>query len=326
VVDSLPFTAIYTYDGVMDNACWLDIQHGGGDGIQEGWGYSTATEGGMECMHWDNLPAAEYLLVMPPLALPAAEVQLRFKALGTAVAGGMFSVVVSPTGDTSAFTDTLTLTPDSVADYYTVPLTPYANELVLVAFRMAAPANVGTSVSVLREVSVTATAPLAPDTVWRTVTVNAVMDNGSHYDGLDEMVHGAGTYVDGSTVTLEGEVHGCSIGLSYWLTAEGDTLYDNPYTFVIHSDVTLTAVFAISGGIGDVEGGVFHLYPNPASTTVTVETERPATITLMDVSGRESGKWRAGSGETTIDISRLPKGVYFVRLDGSGAVRKLIVK
>jgi hypothetical protein len=178
---------------------------------------------------------------------------------------------------------------------------------------------------ILRDNNVTLIAYFEPVPQY-TVTVNAVMDNGSHYDGLDEMVHGAGTYMDGDTVTLEGEVHGCSIGLSYWLTAEGNTLYDNPYTFVIHSDVTLTAVFAISGGIGDVEGGVFHLYPNPASTTVTVEADRPATVTLLDVSGRESGKWRVGSGKTTLDISGLPRGVYFVRFDGSGAVKKLIVK
>ncbi len=165
-----------------------------------------------------------------------------------------------------------------------------------------------------------------PDTVWYTVTVNAVMDNGSQQDGLDEMVHGAGTYVDGSTVTLEGDVYGCSIGLSYWITAEGDTLYNNPYTFVIHSDVTLTAVFAISGGIGEVEGGVFSIYPNPASTTVTVETDQPSTLTLTDATGRECGQWKVGGGKSTLDISTLPTGVYFVRLSTSPTVRKLMIR
>ncbi len=165
-----------------------------------------------------------------------------------------------------------------------------------------------------------------PDTVWYTVTVNAVMDDGSHEDGLDEMVHGAGTYVDGSTVTLEGDVYGCSIGLSYWITAEGDTLYNNPYTFVIHSDVTLTAVFAISGGIGEVEGGVFSIYPNPASTTVTVETDQPSTLTLTDATGRECGQWKVAVGKTTLDISTLPTGVYFVRLSTSPTVRKLMIR
>ena len=163
------------------------------------------------------------------------------------------------------------------------------------------------------------------DTLWRTVTVNAVMDVG-HYDGLDEMVHGAGTYADGSTVTLEGEVHGGSIGLFYWLTPEGDTIYNNPYTFVIHSDVILTAVFVISGGIGEVDGTTFTLYPNPASMTVTVETDQPSTLTLTDATGRECGRWTVAVGKTTLDISTLPVGVYFVHPVGSSIIRKLIVR
>jgi hypothetical protein len=326
VVNTFPYTAIYTYDGVIDNACWLKLQNGGGDGVHEGWAYSSETEGGVECMHWNNLPEAEYLLVMPPLALPANNIQLRFKAMGTAVTGGMLSVVVSPTADASAFTDTLTLTPDSVSDYYIASLAPYANQLVLVAFRMAAPANVGTSVSLLREVSLTIDSTAIPqDTVWYTVTVNAVMDVG-HYDGLDEMVHGAGTYADGSTVTLEGDVHGGSYGLFYWLTAEGDTIYDNPYTFVIHSDVTLTAVFVISGGIDGVDETAFTLYPNPASTTVTVETDQPSTLTLMDVTGLKVADFEIQNSKFEIDISTLPAGIYFVRLSTSPAVKKLIIR
>ena len=159
-----------------------------------------------------------------------------------------------------------------------------------------------------------------------TVTVNAVMNNGSHYDGLDEMVHGAGTYMDGDTVTLEGEVHGCATSFVYWITTEGDTLSDNPYTFVIHSDVTLTAVFAIFGGIDDVEGTAFTLYPNPASTTVTVEADKPAEVAILDVSGRQVMHTTVGAGTTTVDISRLAQGVYFVRFNGHGAVRKLVVR
>ena len=154
VVNTFPFTAIYDYDGVIDNACWLKLQHGGGGDIYDGWGYSFAGEGGVECMHWEGQPAGEYLLALPPLALPNEGLQLRFKALGTAVTDGMFSVVVSPTADASAFTDTLPLTPDSISDYYIASLAPYAGQLVLVAFRMAAPEGTGTSVYLLREVSI----------------------------------------------------------------------------------------------------------------------------------------------------------------------------
>lgn len=155
VVDTFPFTAIYDYtDAVIDDACWLKVQHVGGGDIYDGWGYSVAGEAGLECMHWEGQPAGEYLLALPPLALPNEGLQLRFKAVGSAVSSGMFSVVVSPTADASAFTDTLPLTPDSISDYYIASLAPYAGQLVLVAFRMAAPEGTGTSVYLLREISV----------------------------------------------------------------------------------------------------------------------------------------------------------------------------
>lgn len=157
-----------------------------------------------------------------------------------------------------------------------------------------------------------------------TVTVNAVMDNGSQQDGLDEMVHGAGTYMDGDTVTLEGEVHGCATSFVYWITTEGDTLFDNPYTFIIHSDVTLTAVFAIFGGIDDVEGTAFTLHPNPAHDEVTVSVSQPSTLTVLDMAGREVIPPTPVTSELRIPTSGLPAGVYFVRI-GEG-VKKLIVR
>jgi hypothetical protein len=159
-----------------------------------------------------------------------------------------------------------------------------------------------------------------------TVTVNAVMDNGSQQDGLDEMVHGAGTYMDGDTVTLEGEVHGCATSFVYWITTEGDTLFDNPYTFIIHSDVTLTAVFAIFGGIDDVEGTTFTLHPNPAHDEVTVSVSQPSTLTVLDMAGRVVIPATPITSELRIPTSDLPAGVYFVRFHGNGAVRKLVVR
>jgi hypothetical protein len=159
-----------------------------------------------------------------------------------------------------------------------------------------------------------------------TVTLHRVLSDGGNLP--DEcVVSGEGTYLDGDSVTVSAASYGNYITLLYWLSNDGEVVsQDNPYTFVIHSDVELTAYYERGGGIGDVEGSVFSLYPNPASTTVTVETDRPATMTLMDVSGRQCGEWRLEGGTNTLDISTLPKGVYFVRLDTGGAVRKLIVR
>ena len=38
------------------------------------------------------------------------------------------------------------------------------------------------------------------------------------------------------------------------------------------------------------------------------------------------GTTAVGAGTTTVDISRLAQGVYFVRFNGHGAVRKLVVR
>ena len=59
---------------------------------------------------------------------------------------------------------------------------------------------------------------------------------------------------------------------------------------------------------------------------MTVETDQPSTLTLTDATGRECGQWKVAGGKTTLDISPLPTGVYFVRLDAIPTVRKLIIR
>ncbi|MBO7101021.1 MAG: choice-of-anchor J domain-containing protein [Bacteroidales bacterium] len=157
-----------------------------------------------------------------------------------------------------------------------------------------------------------------------TVTVNAVMNVG-HYVGLADMVHGAGTYMDGDTVTLEGEVHGCAVSFVYWITAEGDTLYDNPHSFVIHSDVTITAVFAQFSGIGEIENSTLKIdiYPNPTHGDVTISVTQPSTFTVLDMTGRVVIAPTPIISSLRLPTTDLPAGVYFVRVGRS--VRKLIV-
>ena len=82
-------------------------------------------------------------------------------------------------------------------------------------------------------------------------------------------------------------------------------------------------------GINDVFGSNVVLYPNPASTQVTIAgLETGATVTLVDLNGRKSGEWRVESTEMTIDLTGYAQGAYFVRIVGEqgAAVRKLIVK
>lgn len=81
-------------------------------------------------------------------------------------------------------------------------------------------------------------------------------------------------------------------------------------------------------GIDAVEASNVNLYPNPASTTVTIDgIEGEATVTVVDMNGREVYNAKTNSN-LSIDLNGYAKGAYFVRIAGERtvAIRKLIVK
>jgi hypothetical protein len=178
------------------------------------------------------------------------------------------------------------------------------------------------------------TAFFAPDTVWYTVTVNRVCRD-CYEEIPDDYVTGEGVYQEGATVTLEGHVGGCQISLDFWIDEAGDTIFDNPYNFVINSDRTLTAVFGAYGGIDDVEGTDFRIYPNPATTTVTIVLDESmdanTSLQVLDQQGRcvfTQALKQSGNQTITIDVSRWAAGTYFVSIvnDSGAIVRKLILR
>ena len=67
-----------------------------------------------------------------------------------------------------------------------------------------------------------------------------------------------------------------------------------------------------------IDGG-WLIYPNPASTIITIET--PSTyaqiqLSIMDVNGQVLIAHQITEPNTQVDISNLSSGVYFVRLTG----------
>jgi hypothetical protein len=85
-------------------------------------------------------------------------------------------------------------------------------------------------------------------------------------------------------------------------------------------------------GIDDVDAAAVSLYPNPATTTVTISgISGQATVTVVDMNGREvhTQTIKHSSNQTiTLDLTGYAQGAYFVRIVGEqqSAVRKLIVK
>ena len=111
---------------------------------------------------------------------------------------------------------------------------------------------------------------------------------------------------------------------------------DNPYTFTLTADITLTANFEQDStgheGIDDIDANAIALYPNPATTTVTISgISGQATVSIVDMNGREvhTQAIKHSSNQTiTLDLTGYAQGAYFVRITGEqqNTIRKLIVK
>ena len=76
------------------------------------------------------------------------------------------------------------------------------------------------------------------------------------------------------------------------------------------------------------EATEFTVYPNPANDKVIVSVgsavRNGAMVEVIDMAGRTVATQAVAEGSATIDISRMQKGVYMVKLNGS--VRKIIKK
>lgn len=66
--------------------------------------------------------------------------------------------------------------------------------------------------------------------------------------------------------------------------------------------------------VADVDRKSITFYPNPATDYVTI-TGYDGTVRITDLMGREMIQGEAVSEKTTIDVSNLPKGIYFLQLE-----------
>lgn len=73
-----------------------------------------------------------------------------------------------------------------------------------------------------------------------------------------------------------------------------------------------------------------RVYPNPASTSFTIEVKNNATcvVNVYDITGKTQITTSVSAAQNTIDISTLHSGIYFVSIESNGAktVARLIVQ
>lgn len=174
--------------------------------------------------------------------------------------------------------------------------------------------------------------PLTPDTVWRTVTVHMLLDNGDTLFEADVVsVTGAGSYPDSTLVTLTAYYDNYYPYFWYWVTPANDTLYDNPYSFVVTSDTVINAIFGpMCVGIDGTEGVApdVAIHPNPATGDAYVSVGVPSTVTVVDLQGRTVLQPTRVASTLCIQQGTLPKGIYFVSVSNSvgTVVKKLVIQ
>jgi hypothetical protein len=74
---------------------------------------------------------------------------------------------------------------------------------------------------------------------------------------------------------------------------------------------------------------LFSMFPNPSSTQITIEIpeiSHRSLITIMNLNGQELIQYQITDPKTVIEITNLPRGVYFVRLtnDRTVEIEKII--
>ena len=116
-------------------------------------------------------------------------------------------------------------------------------------------------------------------------------------------------------------------------TVKVRALCDNETTSEWSSEEHFTTLASGSEGIDEVADSRISLYPNPASSTVTLDlsgVEGAVKVTVIDANGRTVATRSFASAEPshTFDLAGMAKGAYFVRVTGSNisTVRKLIIK
>ena len=170
------------------------------------------------------------------------------------------------------------------------------------------------------------TAFFAPDTVWHQVSVT------TNVDGAVE-TYGSGRYGHGDTVEIGFYLPDTVTEGGYWQFIGWDdtNATENPRMVVVVSDTLFTALFqwvADSVRIDEIDGFTqpVSLFPNPASHTVIIRSERDCTVAFLSADGREVLRMVCRAGDNPVNVQHLAQGVYFLRiLDMKQPPIKLIV-
>ena len=138
----------------------------------------------------------------------------------------------------------------------------------------------------------------------------------SNYDSWG-ITEGSGMYYPGDTVTATAVKTHPRYDFDSW----SDGCTDNPYSFVIEADMSLTAYFSENTGIDDPAGDGLALALHGLSLAVDNPLRR--LLVLYDIAGRQL---TAPSDAASLAFDLPSPGIYILRADGMSARRIVAVK
>ena len=302
----------YTFNGLTANTTYTL-------GVRSVCGIENYSEWTTVTVTTDEHPCAT------PSALTVSDVTLTSATLGWTIGEAETQWELHVTGTNYDETITVTTNP-----YTLTGLTP----AVTYSFTVSAVCS-ETQTSDPSEAQAFTTASCQPvsGVVVSNVTTNSAQVSWTAVQGVNgyEVEYGASGFNQGAGTTVQASTNSATLtGLTanmaydvYVRSVCGEGIYS------AWSSANTFTTDEQGEGIDDVNSAAIALYPNPATTTVTISgIEGQAMVTIVDMNGRVSGEWRVENGEITLDLTGYAQGAYFVRITGEqqNAIRKLIVK
>lgn len=81
--------------------------------------------------------------------------------------------------------------------------------------------------------------------------------------------------------------------------------------------------FKHANGISTVETKEYALFPNPATTKISVQGMKKADYTITDAAGRIVGNGKVSTTGNNINVSNFTPGMYFINLTEDGATQRI---
>ncbi len=166
----------------------------------------------------------------------------------------------------------------------------------------------------------------AYETLYYTVSSSVVGDMGGIIEpsGLTRLLPGASHLFTLTPLTNYQVVSFALNGVEYKteLTPQDNTLL---FTLAgLSEDIQALAEFAISSGIRPMEKTAIRLFPNPATDWIQIQGGEPIESAIIySVSGILLKTLNADQVKQPISIASLPKGIYFVRVNGETGASSL---